>query len=222
LIHMKKASKLTSPSHPVYYSYLKITSIHHSLETTRSNALQYVTDVTPDHEVRVRCYIWEHIHMLQTMFGHMFGIGPRQKPPERGDSNHACQSICDGTRVNLIIHLLQKSQYGKPISGWSRIGIEQASYIYGFNNKQLCLKVKYASPFMQVAKLDGHIPSHWLGNMRLPRQNQYFSRHGVSMKVLSYEDGAFVSGAPTSDLVEVNLIDLDKFMSYLRTPRVIN
>jgi hypothetical protein len=126
--------------------------------------------------------------MLQTMFGHMFGIGPRQKPPGGGDNNHATQSIFHGTRVNIITHLLPASQFGKPISGWSRIGIERAAHIYSFNNKQLCLKVKYASPFMQVAKKDGYIPSHPLGNRRVPRENHYFSRNGVSMKVVSYAD----------------------------------
>jgi hypothetical protein len=80
-----------------------------------------------------------------------------QKPLGEGDNTHTYQSICHGTRVNLITHLLPASQYGKPISGWSRTGIKGAAYIYGLNNKQLCLKVKYASPFMQVVKLDGHI-----------------------------------------------------------------
>jgi hypothetical protein len=76
-----------------------------------------------------------HIYMLQTMFGHMFGIGPRQKPPGGGDNTHAYQSIHRGTRVNLITYLLPASQYGEPISGWSRIGTKGAAYIYGFNNK---------------------------------------------------------------------------------------
>jgi hypothetical protein len=71
--------------------------------------LQCVADVSPDREVRVRCYTLEHIHMLQTMFGHMFGIGPRQKPPGGGDKKHATQSIFHGTRVNIISHLLPAS-----------------------------------------------------------------------------------------------------------------
>jgi hypothetical protein len=124
--------------------------------------------------------------------------------------------------VNLITHLLPASQFGKPISGWSQIGIEGAAYIYGFKNKQLCLKVKFASPFMQVARQDGHIPSHPLGNRRVPRENQYLSRHGVSMKVVSYDGGAFVSCTQTLYLIFVNLVDIDEFMSYLRTSRLID
>jgi hypothetical protein len=69
VLHMRKASKLAIPSHPVYYSYLKTTSIHCSTETTRSKVLQCVTDVSPNREVSVRCYTREHIHMLQKNVG---------------------------------------------------------------------------------------------------------------------------------------------------------
>jgi hypothetical protein len=37
VLHIRKASKLATPSHPVYYSDLKTTSIHHSLERQGAN-----------------------------------------------------------------------------------------------------------------------------------------------------------------------------------------
>jgi hypothetical protein len=105
-----------------------------------------------------------------------------------------------------------------PLKGWSRIGVEGATYIYGFNKKELCLKVKYASPVMQNALVN--IPQHPLVNIRLPRVNQYFKRDNVSMKVVGYDDGAFVQVAQTSDLSLVKLIDLDVFLSLLSPRRV--
>jgi hypothetical protein len=195
--HMRKSSALASPTHPVYYTDQSTTSLRHSVESTRARTLQCLTDVLPDREVRVRCYVREHIMLLQTMFGAWFGIGPRQKPPAVSKvskvNNQVAQSVCHGTRVNLITHLKAAQQYGLPLKGWSRIGVEGATYIYGFNKKELCLKVKYASPMMQNALVN--IPQHPLANIRVPRVNQYFTRDNVSMKVVGYDDGAFVEVA---------------------------
>jgi hypothetical protein len=106
------------------------------------------------------------------------------------------------------------------LKGWSRIGVEGATYIYGFNKKELCLKVKYASPMMQSALTN--IPQHPRVNIRLPRLNQYFTRDNASMKVVCYDDGAFVQVAQTSDLSLVKLIDLNVFLSLLPPRRVTN
>jgi hypothetical protein len=70
---------------------------------------------------------------------------------------------------NIITHLNAAQQYGLPLKGWSRIGVEGATYIYGFNKKELCLKVKYASPMMQNALVN--IPQHPLTNIMVPRVN---------------------------------------------------
>jgi hypothetical protein len=93
-----------------------------------------------------------------------------------------------------------------------------ATYIYGFNKKELCLKVKYASPMMQNALVN--IPQNPLANIRLPRLNQYFIRDNVSMKVVGYDDGAFVQVAHPSDLSLVKLTDLDVLLSLLPPTRV--
>jgi hypothetical protein len=106
------------------------------------------------------------------------------------------------------------------LKGWSRIGVEGATYIYGFNKNELCIKVKYASPMMQNAFVN--IPQHPLANIRLPRVNQYFTGDDVSMKVAGYDDGAFVQVSQTSDLSLVKLIDLDVFLSLLSPRRVTN
>jgi hypothetical protein len=107
-----------------------------------------------------------------------------------------------------------------PLKRRSRIGVEGATYIYGFNKKELCLKVKYASPMMQNALLN--IPHHPLANILLLRVNQYFTRDNVSVKVVSYDDGAFLQVAQTSDLSLVKLIDLDVFLSIFPSRRVTN
>jgi hypothetical protein len=157
--------------------------------------------------------------LLQTMFGAWFGIGLRQKPPAGAKvNNHVAQSVCHGTRVNLITHLKAAQQYGLPLKGGSRIGVEGATYIYGFYKKELCLKFKYASTMMQNTLVN--IPQHPLANIRLPRVNQYFTRDNVSMKVVGYEYGAFIQFAHTSDLSLVKLIDLDVFLSLL-SPRCV-
>jgi hypothetical protein len=157
--------------------------------------------------------------LLQTTFGAWFGIGPRQKPLAGAKVNtHVAQSVCHGTRVNLITHLKAAQQFRLPLKGWSRIGVEGANYIYEFNKKELCLKVKYASPMMQNALVN--IPQHPLANIRLPRVSQYFTRDNVSMKVVGYDDGAFVQVAQTSDLSLVKLIDMDVFIS-LFSPRCV-
>jgi hypothetical protein len=67
-----------------------------------------------------------------------------------------------------------------------------------------------------------NIPQHPLENIRLPRVNQYFTRDNVSMKVVGYDDGAFVQVAQTSDLSLVKLIDLDVFLSLLSPRHVKN
>jgi hypothetical protein len=54
----------------------------------------------------VRCYVRENILLLQKMFGAWFGIDQRQNPPAGAKvNNHVAQSVCHGTRVNLITHL---------------------------------------------------------------------------------------------------------------------
>jgi hypothetical protein len=160
--------------------------------------------------------------LLQTMFGAWCGICPRQKPPAGAKvNNQVAQSVYHGTRVNFITHIKAAQQYGLPLKGWSRIGVEGVTYIYWFNIKELCLKVKYASPTMQNALVN--IPQHPLSNIWLPRVNQYFTRdNDVSMKVVGYDDGAFVQVAQTSDLSLVKLIDLAVFLSLLSPRRVTN
>jgi hypothetical protein len=88
--------------------------------------------------------------------------------------------------------------------------------MYGFNKKELCLKVKYASPFMQKALANNIMHLHPLGNQRLLRVNQYLLQNKVSMKLVSYNDGAFIQVAPTSDILQVKLIDLDSFLHFCR------
>jgi hypothetical protein len=219
--HMRTSSALASPTHPVYYTEQSKTILRHSVESTRARTLQCFIDVLPDREVRVRCYIREHIMLLRTMLGAWFGIGPRQKLSKGAKvNNHVAQSDCYGTRVNLITHLKAAQQYGLPLKGWSRIGVEGATYIYGFNKNELCLKVKYDSPVMQNALVN--IPHHPLANIWRPRVNQDFIRDNVSMKVVGYDDGAFFQVAQTSDLSLVKLIDLDVFLSLLSPRRVTN
>jgi hypothetical protein len=135
-------------------------------------------------------------------------------------NTHVAQSVFHGNRVNLITYLKTAPQYGLPLKGWSRIGVEGAIYIYGFNKKELCLKIKYSSPMMQNSLVN--IPQHPLANIRLPRANQYFTRDNFSMKVVGYDDGAFVQVAHTSDVSLVKLIDLDVLLSLLSHRRVKN
>jgi hypothetical protein len=152
----------------------------------------------------------------------MFGTGsPQRLPGGTGVDLQAAEAICHGTRVNLMSHLVSALEYGTPLKGWSRIGVDGATYIYGFNKKELCLKVKYASPFMQRALANKSIPLHPLGIRRLPRGNQYFSQNEVSMKVVAYDDGGSVQVAPTSDILQVKIIDLDSFLSLLPPRRVV-
>jgi hypothetical protein len=80
-------------------------------------------------------------------------------------------------------------------------------YIYGFDKKEWCLRVKYASHMMQNALIN--IPQHPLANIRLPMVNQYFTRENVSMKAVGYDDGAFVQVAHKPELSLVKLIELD-------------
>jgi hypothetical protein len=89
--------------------------------------------------------------------------------------------------------------------------------MYGFNKKELCLKLKYASPVMQKALANNNIPLHPLDNRCLPRVNQYFSQNQVSMKIVAYDDGAFVQVAPMSALLQGKLIDLDIFFTVAAT-----
>jgi hypothetical protein len=79
--------------------------------------------------------------LLQTMFGAWFGIGPWQKPPVVSKvNNQVAQSVCHGTRVNLITHLKAAQQYGLPLKGWSMIGVEGANYIYMGLIKRSCVQ----------------------------------------------------------------------------------
>jgi hypothetical protein len=76
--------------------------------------------------------------LLQTIFGAWFGIDPWQKPPAVSKvNNKVAQS--DGTRVNLITHLKAPQKYGLPLKGWSRIGVEGATYIYMGLIKSICV-----------------------------------------------------------------------------------
>jgi hypothetical protein len=93
------------------------------------------------------------------MCGHMFGIGARQSPSGGAE----VEVVCHGPRVNLMSHLVSASEYRTPLKGWSRIGVEGVTHIYGFNKHELYLKVKYASPFMQNAFSNNSIPLHHLG-----------------------------------------------------------
>jgi hypothetical protein len=62
---------------------------------------------------------------------------------------------------------------------------------------------------------------HPLGNICLPRVNQYFLQNEVSMKVVAYDDGGSVQVAPTSDILQVKLINLDIFLSLFPPWRVV-
>jgi hypothetical protein len=52
------------------------------------------------------------------MFGAWFGIDPLQNPPAGAKvNNHVAQSVCHGTRVNLITHRKAAQRYGLPLKG---------------------------------------------------------------------------------------------------------
>jgi hypothetical protein len=114
--HTRNSSALASPTHPVYYTDHSTTSLRHSVEIKRARTLQCLTDALPDREVQVKCYVREHIMLLQTMCGACFGIGPRQKLPTGAKvKNNVAQSVCHVTRVNLITHLKAAQKYGFPL-----------------------------------------------------------------------------------------------------------
>jgi hypothetical protein len=118
VLHMRKASTLDTPTHHVFYSDIKTTSLYQSMESTCTQTIVCVCDVFPDREVRVWCYAREHGMLCQTLFGHMFGIGARQRPPGGAEVDlHAREAVCHGTRVNVISHLVSASEYGPPLKG---------------------------------------------------------------------------------------------------------
>jgi hypothetical protein len=64
----------------------------------------------------------------------------------REGTRTSTESAIDGVRVNLITYIPPSKDFGPPSEKWSIIGVEGANYIYSFEKKCICLKVKYASP----------------------------------------------------------------------------
>jgi hypothetical protein len=93
------------------------------------------------------------------MFGHDFGVGPRLEfPAVRGDASTATASVFDSVRVNIISHIPPASDFGKTLTKWTRVGVEGASYIYSFEQKSFCLKVKYSSRLVETARSKQWLP----------------------------------------------------------------
>jgi hypothetical protein len=154
--------------------------------------------------------------LQQSTFGHDFGVGPRLTfPTIRGDADTATEAVVDGVRVNIITHIPSCKDFGSPLKKWSRIGVEGASYIYSFEQKCLCLKVKYASPLIEKARSSNWIPLPILGKYRRPRVGQYFSHNSTSMCVVRYDDSAFVYALPSNHIAVVNLIYIETILSLM-------
>jgi hypothetical protein len=189
------------------------------MDITKSNTLLMETVETNDAQVCIRCYLAEHVRMLQTMLFYMFGVGPRQRAPgSSSDGSRVSVCVPNGTRVNLLTNLSRACDYGENLSGWSRVRVEGVTFIYSFQKQELCIKVKYYSPLIEDAKLEGYIPSTALGHTCLPRPGQYFVYKGVSMRVLEYNDGAFVQCARSSlpqtiKHAHIELVDVETLVS---------
>jgi hypothetical protein len=217
--HMRKESSIATPTHPIYYDERKSTYNTYFTQTTISNTLQTRTETSSDREVCTRCYAREHILLEQTMFGHDFGVGPRLEfPVVRGDASTATAPGFNSMRVNIISHIPPASDFGKTLTKWTRVGVEGASYIFSFEQKSLCLKVKYASPLVETSRNKEWLPRPILGKRCRPLMGQYFSHSNTSMRVISYDDGAFVYASPSNNISVVHVIDIETMMSYMAPP----
>jgi hypothetical protein len=120
-LHMHITSFLNTPSHPVYYAEVKARVVRHNMDSTKSNTLLMETVEINDRQVRIRCYLAEHVRMLQTMFFYVFGIGPRQRDPGAAATGRGLLcAVPNGTHVNLITRMSRTCDYGETFSGWSR------------------------------------------------------------------------------------------------------
>jgi hypothetical protein len=153
------------------------------------------------------------------MFGHDFGVGPRLKfSAVRGDASTATAPVFDSVRVNIIPHIPPASDFGKTLTKWTRVSAEGASYIYSFEQKSICLKVKYASPLVETARNKKWLPRPILGKRRRPWVGQYVSHNSTLMRVVSYDGGAFVYASPSNNIYAVHVIDIDTIMRYMAPP----
>jgi hypothetical protein len=155
------------------------------------------------------------------MFGHDFGVGPRLEfPAVRGDASTATASVFDSVRVNIISHIPPASDFGKTFTKWTMVSVEGASYIYSFEQKSICLKVKYASTLVETAQNKEWVPRPILGKRHRPRVGQYFSHNSTSMCGVSYDDGDFVYASPSNNIYVVHAIDIETMMSYMAPPSI--
>jgi hypothetical protein len=151
--------------------------------------------------------------LQQSTFGYEFGVGPRLSFPVIRGGGGTATEVADGVRVNIMTHIPSYKDFGSPLEKWSRIEVEGASYIYSFEQKCLCLRAKYASPLIEKARISDSPPLPIPGTRRRPRVGQYFSHNSTSMRVVRYDDGAFVYASPSNNVAVVHLIDIETIVS---------
>jgi hypothetical protein len=112
---------------------------------------------------RVKSYTKAHTQFLQsTMFGHMFGVGPRlvyqklDRVPYPISGRKRTESHCSKTLMNgvlCITHLPTTAQYGEaPLEQFGKHNVDSILCVYGNYPETLANRVKYISCSLLKAK----------------------------------------------------------------------
>jgi hypothetical protein len=120
---------------------------------------------------QVKAYTKAHIQFLQsTMFGHMFGFGPRLVYPKldrvpdpiggrKRTESHSSKPVMNGVLVNCISHLPTTAQYGEaPLEQFGKHNVDRISFAYEKYPETLTIRVKYISCSLLKAKRRNWIP----------------------------------------------------------------
>jgi hypothetical protein len=120
---------------------------------------------------RVKAYTKAHIQFLQsTMFGHMFGVGPRLVYPKidrvpdpiggrKRTESHCSKPVMNGVLVNCITHLPKTAQYGEAhLEQFGKHNVDGISFVYEIYPDTLTIWVKNMSCFLLNAKRKKWIP----------------------------------------------------------------
>jgi hypothetical protein len=118
--------------HPVHLSVVTtdvrarhLACSHDKIITVNSNLVMSEKDDDAYTRERVKSYTKAHIQFLQsTMFGHMFGVGPRLVYPKlervpdpiggrKRTESHRSKPVMNGVLVNCINHPPTTAQYGE-------------------------------------------------------------------------------------------------------------
>jgi hypothetical protein len=99
-LHMRSTSFLNTPRHPVYYAEVKAHVVRHNMDSTKSNTLLIETLEINDHHVRIRCYLAEHVRMLQTIFFTCLGL------TLANEHQKAAAMVLGLLCVSLTVHIL--------------------------------------------------------------------------------------------------------------------